>query len=554
MAFDDLLEIVGSTGRFQIVHVTLLALPVMMMASHNLLSNFVAYVPPHHCSPPKNLSQRLLGPEDILLVTVPLDNLGKPLKCQRYASPQWHLLDTNSTAEESEVREAELQDCADGWTYRLKERDTSIVSQWDMVCDLRSLKQMAQTVYMAGVLVGAFLLGSLSDRFGRRMLLIGSYLLMAVCGTCAAFSTSFSLFCFFRFGCGMALSGQGLNTLSLILEWIPTRIRTVVGTCTGYCYTVGQLIFALIAYFIRDWRWLTLAVSLPFYVFFLISWWFHESSRWLFINHQSERAIKNLKSVARVNGRCEEAEKIDLKVVQESMQKEMSGSKGTYSILDLFKTPTMRSMTLCLAAVWFSTSFSYYGLSLDLQKFGVDMYLIQVIFGCADIPAKLVVIITMSRFGRRPSQAGALILAGICILVNLLVPHDQLIARTSMAVLGKGCLAASFTSCYLYSGELYPTIIRQNGMGLASMMARVGAMVAPLALLGEDYISWLPGVIYGGVPILSGAAAMFLPETLGCSLPDTMQDVEDRGRGGKPKKPKDAATVQDNLIGLKQVA
>lgn len=56
------------------------------------------------------------------------------------------------------------------------------------------------------------------------------------------------------------------------MEWIPTRVRTVVGTITGYSYTFGQLILAAVAYFIRDWRWLTLAVSLPYYVFFLYAW------------------------------------------------------------------------------------------------------------------------------------------------------------------------------------------------------------------------------------------------------------------------------------------
>lgn len=55
----------------------------------------------------------------------------------------------------------------------------------------------------------------MEHRFGRRYLLLFSYLLMAVSGTCAAFATSFSLFCVFRFGCGMALSGLVLNTLSL---------------------------------------------------------------------------------------------------------------------------------------------------------------------------------------------------------------------------------------------------------------------------------------------------------------------------------------------------
>lgn len=72
-----------------------------------------------------------------------------------------------------------------------------------------------------------------------------------------------------------------------------------------------------------------------------------------------------------------------------------------------------------------STSFAYYGLSMDLQKFGVNIYLIQVIFGAVDIPAKVVITVCMSFIGRRPSQSGALIIAGITILINILVPYGK---------------------------------------------------------------------------------------------------------------------------------
>lgn len=42
--------------------------------------------------------------------------------------------------------------------------DVPLSRQWDLVCGYRQLRQMAQSIYMAGVLVGALVLGGLSDR------------------------------------------------------------------------------------------------------------------------------------------------------------------------------------------------------------------------------------------------------------------------------------------------------------------------------------------------------------------------------------------------------
>ncbi|KAJ7996311.1 hypothetical protein DPEC_G00235780 [Dallia pectoralis] len=537
MAFGDLLELAGGTGRFQVIHVTLLSMPILMMASHNILQNFVASVPPHHCNAPRNLSLSGLSQEQTRLITVPRDMNGRAEQCQRYAAPQWQLLTGNGTYNPLEMNASdytvelsavELEACEDGWEYDMVDRSSTIISEWDLVCGFRSLKETGQSIYMAGVLLGSAIFGRLSDRFGRRVLLLCANLMVAVGGTCTAFAPSFTFFCVFRFITGMAISGLVLNSFSLIVEWIPTRVRTVVGTATGYCYTIGQLVLALLAYYIRDWRWLTLAVSLPFCVSFLYSWWFLESARWLVLNRKSEQAVKNLKTVARWNGRHEEADKIDIDMLQESMKKEMFCSQSSYSVVDLLRTPTMRNITICMSAVWFSTSFAYYGLSMDLQKFGVDIYLIQVIFGAVDIPAKIVISVTMSIFGRRPSQCGSLVLSGVAILCNIFVPYEKQTVRTVLAVFGKGCLAASFNCCYLYTGELYPTVVRQTGMGWVSMMGRIGAMTAPMVLLIEETVPWLPGCIYGVVAISCGLAAFFLPETVGGALPDTMQDVDDR--------------------------
>lgn len=61
---------------------------------------------------------------------------------------------------------------------------------------------------------------------------------------------------------------------------------------------------------------------------------------------------------------------------------------------------------------------------MDLQGFGVSMYLIQVIFGAVDLPAKFVCFLVINSMGRRPAQMASLLLAGICILVNGIIPKS----------------------------------------------------------------------------------------------------------------------------------
>lgn len=58
----------------------------------------------------------------------------------------------------------------------------------------------------------------------------------------------------------------------LEVEWIPTKTRTVVGSLSSLFFTFGQVVLAGVAYSLRDWRKLHLAVCLPFFIMFLYSW------------------------------------------------------------------------------------------------------------------------------------------------------------------------------------------------------------------------------------------------------------------------------------------
>lgn len=559
MGFSELLEEVGGFGRYQWLHVTLISLPGLLMASQNLLNNFVSGIPTHHCTPPTNysvynLTHHKVDEKQLLKAFIPMDSSGNRLdRCRRYVEPQWQLLASNSSVNVSQLQ---TEGCLDGWTFERSEFLATTVSEWELVCSLRPLKQMIQTIYMGGVLTGAIIFGGLSDRFGRRSILIWSYLQLAVLGCSSALSPSYSAYCIFRFLSGMAVSGIILNGVSLKVEWIPTKERTLVGTLTSFFFTFGQMILAGLAYWLRDWRKLQVAVCAPQFLVFAYSWWYSESARWLVLNRRSQDALKSLHRVARINGKSEIIEKLTLEVLHSHMNKEIESSRSSLTAYDLLKTRGMRRISICLIAVWFSTSFAYYGLAMDLQKFGVSIYLMQIIFGAVDFPAKLLALAMLSYLGRRVSQAACLFLSALIIFANIFVPTEMQTIRTTLACLGKGLTSASFTVVYLYTGELYPTVIRQTGMGFVSTMARVGSMAAPAVLILDEVLPALPSVVYGGAAVLAGCFACFLPETLNMPLPDTIEDVEEKwsGRNPAPQREVDVSLREGGASGCGSVA
>uniref|UniRef100_A0ABM5F380 Solute carrier family 22 member 6-B-like n=1 Tax=Pogona vitticeps TaxID=103695 RepID=A0ABM5F380_9SAUR len=517
LSFGDLLEKVGSMGPFQLFSVILVSLPVLLLASHNLVQNFSAATPEHQCRllpPPSNASQNghLLQP---------LHQNIQPDSCQRVVL-HWSL-DPNRSLD----REMETKPCLDGWQYDNSTFISTIVTEWDLVCKLKPLKTLAQSLYMAGVVVGAFVLGDLSDRFGRRLILIWSLLLVAVTGTGAACSDSFATYCALRFLSGVGISGFLMNHVCLGLEWVPTKHRATVVSAQSYCATAGQVVLAGLAYGMRSWRWLQLAISAPFFCFFAYSWCLSESPRWLLVNNKREAALRNLKLMARVNGRKAAGEAMALEMLE--IQRG-SSSPGAHSCLDLFRTPGLRSITVCLMLISFSINMAFFGLSMDLSVFGLNVFLVQLFFGATDLVAKMGCALMLTLLGRRTLQAASLLFAGILLLVSLPVPSDMLTARLVLVVLGKGGLAASSMCLSLYGGELFPTVIRQTGISFITMMARLGGLVAPLILMTGDSHPFLPLVIFGATPIISGISALFLPETLDTPLPDTVEQVEDRAR------------------------
>ncbi|KAJ8026960.1 Solute carrier family 22 member 6-A [Holothuria leucospilota] len=93
-------------------------------------------------------------------------------------------------------------------------------------------------------------------------------------------------------------------------------------------------------------------------------------------------------------------------------------------------------------------------------------------------------------------------------------------------MIGKFGISASFALVYIYAVEVFPTPLRSVGLGMCSTASRIGSISTPLILLLDEIWEPLPLLIFGSSAIIGGLLVLFLPETRGKDLPETIEEGE----------------------------
>ncbi|XP_067274675.1 solute carrier family 22 member 6-A [Pseudorasbora parva] len=510
MNFDEVLDRIGGFGRFQKTLYVWICLPQIFLAFHMLVSVFTGAVPPHLCrtgnsgGPGLGLNYSIAPGESCMSYQDgPLFQLNQSLPITE------HLSGSNS--------------CTGGWEFSKEIYLSTIVTEWDLVCENATLNNIGSSIYMFGLLVGAVLFGALADKYGRRIIILIGLAVQAIFGVGVAFAPNFYIYVLLRFVVGMTVSAVIMNAFVLGTEWTGPKNRMLAGVITDYFFGFGYILLAGVAYLIRDWRKLQLAISAPGFLFLFYIWVLPKSARWLMASKKYEEALDLIRKAALVNG--QPLVDNDMELFQSPKNCKKVQDLRKYTVIDLVRTPRMRKQSLILFYLWFVNVLVYYGLSLNISDFGMNIYLTQMIFGLVEMPARTITLFTLNR-SRRISQLAFLAVGGLACLLTIFIPDDLSIIRTVLAMVGKFGITASLSIVYIYSAEVFPTVIRQNGIGMGSMCARAGGVIAPIIYLLREIHHHAPMVVFGLCPLIGAALTMFLPETANNPLPDTIEDVE----------------------------
>ncbi|XP_060692834.1 organic cation/carnitine transporter 2-like [Hemiscyllium ocellatum] len=520
--YDEITAFLGEWGPYQKIIFFLLSISILPNGFCGMSIVFVGDIPEHRCFIPGNLNLS----EAWMNRTIPLEQDKEKLqysKCRRYRLDVIkNLSEIFPDPDSVNISEVGQEPCLDGWVYSKEQYISTIVSEWDLVCNDDWKGPFVMSVFFMGVLVGSLCCGQLSDRFGRKIVLFGTMALQSGFSIVQLFSPNWEIFCFLNFLVGFGQISNYVAAFVLGSEHLRKNIRVIFGTVgISIFYAVGYMILPLIAYFLRSWRILLFTLSLSGLVYIPLWWFIPKSPRWLISKGRIQEAEAILQYAAKKNG-----VNPPVMLINDLKLEVMRHEKKHYSVIDMFRNRNMQAIGVINIVVWMFTSAGYFALSLSTPNLHGDDYLNCFISAVVEVPAYVTAWLFLQRSSRRFSLSGSLFLGGAVLFFIRLMSSNLSVFSTALVMIGKFCTTIAFAILYVYTVELYPTTIRNLSVGVSSMFSRVGSICSPYIFYLGIHYDFLPYILIGGSTVFSAILVLFLPETLNVPLPETINQMQ----------------------------
>uniref|UniRef100_A0A7E5A0H0 MFS domain-containing protein n=1 Tax=Panagrellus redivivus TaxID=6233 RepID=A0A7E5A0H0_PANRE len=513
--FDDIvINYLGDFGRYQKFIFVLVCLPCIITAMDSLSWTFSGTSIPHRCRENAEMDVNYWKP--------PTSALFQHSNCS---------LSELQELKQCPFEECKLGDsagCPNGYVYETSTIVLSAIQRWDLVCDRAVLKAFIQSTYYCGQMLGSLVFGFLGDRIGRKNVFLIALTIQFFSGIGMALSPHWMMYAICRFGVGLAHPGIFVISVVIGVELVSPKYRQLSTIGASMAWALGQVILGVLAYNIRDYRYLHACIACPALVFISYKWLVPESARWLVAHKRYEEADKILLKAARIN-------KSNLpKNWHEQLHYDDVATSETpkthHTFLDLVRTPVLRRRSLACFFCWPVCSMLYYGVSMNTTFLGGDRYWTFIFGGLVEFPSSILTYVLIDKIGRKALLVAGFTVSAVAMFSNLLIGSNyHAYVGIFQFLLTKCSITAVYQAIYVYTNELFPTTVRNTGVGACSMMARIGAITASyLALwLAETMGPFVMIIPFASLAIIASVVIMVcLPETAGTKLPETISAVE----------------------------
>ncbi|KAF3448797.1 hypothetical protein FNV43_RR09510 [Rhamnella rubrinervis] len=450
------------------------------------------------------------------------------------AQPTWHCTDTsdNSTWCSSTSNVCQMSSSAWAWD---RSASASIISDFNLQCSPSIISGLPASSFFFGCLLGGFILATLADSsLGRKNLLFLSCFIMSVSALITSFSTNVWIYSALRFVSGFGRVSIGGCALVLSTEMMSRKWRDRVGIIGFLCFTLGFLSLPAIAYVNKDssWRSLYLWTSIPGIVYCAMIFFFvRESPKWLLTQGRKGEALAILERFGEANNNINMSSSTLFLYSRFSLVEDEENSGAVVdvfaSLRNLFnkRWALRRVMTLMVLGV--GAGMIYYGMPLGVGSLGFNTYVSVTINALSEIPSYALTFIIIGSWNRRTLLLLFSLISGIGSIMCVVVSFKWKALQIGFEMLSFFCGNVAFAVLMIYTLELFPTSVRNSATSMVRQASVLGATISPMLIsAGRNNGGVLSYGVFGVVIMASGLFVLYLPETRGETLCDTMEEQE----------------------------
>lgn len=548
--FDDIIDDLGGLGKYQKRLLYFLLGPLFFIMPFPLLHQvFVLHTPLFDCLHPEHISHETVGinktvwqdlfvPKEML----PTYEMG-PSVCNYYNYSQEMidyikvnyeglLLDTNATKKIQS--DAKLAACS-SWSYDTSEFTDTAVTENDWVCQKAHYTPDLFTLAVVGLILGTFVFSAVADFFGRKTsFYVGTATVIVFTLCMLPVSHNFQIFAFFKVMAAFGMLPLFQSPLNILCEISNISKRGYVICYACIAWSFGNIAFPLVGYLIASWKTIKIVSVVPLAFLFFTWRLLPESPRWLVSKGRTKEATSILRKIAETNNVIPPQ---DLAARVEKLSE--SQKEQSMGYLSLFGSSVLAVRTILMTIGFTASAFVYYQMVINVSNMAGNTFLNLFLLGLVEGPGNMLGTLLANKVGRRWTHSGLLFFNSVLFAAVMCLVQFQYTTTWGSAVIAFLCMwlkmniSATFVVAYIQAMEVFPTCVRQSGIGFCTFISQTISIGGPYCIaLGTTDLRY-PYLVMFLICLAGTVATSFLPETVGAKLPETLEDANQFGRSDK---------------------